>query len=232
MKRLLTIILVGVFAVSSAYAVTPAAASNKKSVVVPPASKVLVPKNIKLNGQMIPSDTIARFKFEDMTALQDKYNSEEVTLRAKYKPEVNILSTKIEKEISEIRKANGWGTDVSYDPAKRQWFKDTTVKNAKDATAKPNLVPVTPKVMTVTGKEYPGDALIRIWFDDISVIQGRYNVEEKTLQDKYTPGFNEAVKKYMDAVKELRKVNGWSDDVVFDPQKKQWVHSTPPVATK
>lgn len=210
------------------------AASQLTSAMAPgstgQSSKVvgLPVKVIRRNGKLVASDAAAR---ADVVAIDDimaKYQTDLKPTKAKFQAQVDPLSVQLTAAIADVRKENGWGTDVNYYAISEEWVKGQTpnvksVDELKVALSKlPVLVPKKVKFGD-SGKTISSDAEMLLIYQKILIIQNEYNVAASDIESKYIDDFRKKVTKFYVDVKETRRINGWSNDVVFDPTNKVWV---------
>ena len=124
MKSLVTIILLaGAMSVSAQTPPTTATPTNTVQVT---------PTPITAAGNTMVGDVAVLADLADLVAIMDKFKVEEKALQDKYNPSWNAGQTKILADIAAVKKANGWGDDVTFDPVTKTW-----VRTVKTPVAEP-----------------------------------------------------------------------------------------------
>jgi hypothetical protein len=72
-----------------------------------------------------------------------------------------------------------------------------------------------------------GDVEVMAVLGTLVHISDEYKAEEKVLQNKYEPSWQQAQTEINNAIKKVKEANKWGDDVIFDFDTKQWVRLTP-----
>ena len=112
----LVLLLSGAMAFAQAPAPTP-------SPTPVPKGEVVTPKPIEANGSKMSGDVAVIADLADLLTIVDDYKNQEKALLDKLSPGWNAAQDKIRADIAAVKKANGWGDDVTFDPQTKKWYR-------------------------------------------------------------------------------------------------------------
>ena len=99
--------------------------SNIVAGEVTPGKQILVPKSAKIGDQTVSGDILVSIQLDKLKSLDDSFQKEIEPIQTKYRPISEDIVKAIKSAVDSVKRDNGWGDDVQYDPATRTWSRVT-----------------------------------------------------------------------------------------------------------